>query len=126
LKFSQILKLDESTPKISNTYSNTTYTNENIKLKLHHLPFNDMQSYDIKNENKNITLIDETNIYSPLYIKNIIKETYKLNNLQAISFGNFIASTNKSIITIFRKNCRYWSNTNNQIYFLKMGKQQFF
>jgi hypothetical protein len=43
-----------------------------------------MQSYDIENENKNITLIDETNIYSPLHIKNIIKETYKLNNLQAI------------------------------------------
>jgi hypothetical protein len=33
-----------------------------------------MQSYDIENENENITFIDETNIYSPLHIKNIIKE----------------------------------------------------
>ncbi len=113
MKFPQILNLDESTPKISHTYSNTTCTNENIKLKLHHLPFNDMQSYDIQNENKNITLIDETNFYSPLHIKNIIKESYKLNNLEAISFENFIASTKISIITIFRMNCRYWSNTNN-------------
>ncbi len=57
MKFPQILNLDESIPKISHTYSNTTYTNENIKPKLHHLPFNDMQSYDIENENKNITLL---------------------------------------------------------------------
>jgi len=41
----------------------------------------------------NITLIDETNIYSPLHIKTIIKERYKLNDLQAISFENFIANT---------------------------------
>jgi hypothetical protein len=51
------------------------------KLKLCHLPFNDMQSCDIENKNYNITFIDETNIYSPLHIKNIIKEKYKLNNL---------------------------------------------
>jgi hypothetical protein len=36
------------------------------------------------------TFIDETNIYSPLHIKNIIKEKYKLNNLKAISFETFI------------------------------------
>jgi hypothetical protein len=35
-------------------------------------------------ENENITFIDETNIYSPLHIKTIIKEKYKLNDLQAI------------------------------------------
>jgi hypothetical protein len=52
-----------------------------------------MQSYDVENENENITFIDETNIYSPLHIKTIIKEKYKLNNLQAISFENFIANT---------------------------------
>ncbi len=48
--------------------------NWNTKPELCHLPFNDMQSYDIENENENITFIDETNIYSPLHIKNIIKE----------------------------------------------------
>jgi hypothetical protein len=52
-----------------------------------------MQSYDIENENENITFIDERNIYSPLHIKNIIKEKYKLNNLQAVLFENFIANT---------------------------------
>ncbi len=46
-----------------------------------------------ENENGNITFIDETNIYSPLQIKTIIKEKYKLNDLQAISFENFIANT---------------------------------
>ncbi len=45
-----------------------TYTNENRQCELCHLPFNDMQSYDIENENKNVTFIDETNIYSPLQI----------------------------------------------------------
>ncbi len=57
---------DESTPKISHPYSKTTYAIENTKLDLYHLSFNDMQSYDIENENKNITFIDETNIYPPL------------------------------------------------------------
>jgi hypothetical protein len=51
------------------------------KLELHHLPFNDMQSYDIQKKNYNIIIINETNIYSPLHIKNVIKEKYKLNNL---------------------------------------------
>ncbi len=51
-----------------------------------------MPSCDIENKNKNITFIDETNIYSPLHIKNIKKEKYKLNNLQAISFENSIAN----------------------------------
>jgi len=52
-----------------------------------------MQSCDIEIENKNVTFTDETNIYSPLGIKNIINEKYKLNDLQAVSFENFIAST---------------------------------
>jgi len=36
---------------------------------------------------KTVAFIDETNMYSPLHIKNIIKEKYKLNNLKAISFA---------------------------------------
>jgi hypothetical protein len=51
-----------------------------------------MPSCDIENDNKNITFIDETNSYSLLHIKNIKKEKYKLNNLQAISFENSIAN----------------------------------
>jgi hypothetical protein len=47
------------------------------------------------NENENITSIDETNIYSPLRIKTVTKEKYKLNNLQTISFENFIPNTKK-------------------------------
>jgi len=89
LKLPHISNLDESTSEISHPHSNTTYTIENIKPNLCHLPFNDMQSYDIEN----ITFIDETNIYSPLHIKTIIKEKYKLNDLQGISFENFIANT---------------------------------
>jgi len=54
--------------------------------------------------NKNITFIDEINIYSPLHIKNIIKKKYKLNYLQAISFEIFIANTKKKITKIFRRN----------------------
>ncbi len=61
LKLPQISDLDDSTLEISHPYSNTTYTIENTKPKLHHLPFNDMQSYDIENENENITFIYETN-----------------------------------------------------------------
>jgi hypothetical protein len=95
LKLPQISDLDELIPEISHPYSNITYTIDNTNPKLCHLPFNDMQSYDIENENENITFIDETNIYSPLHIKTIIKEKYKLNNLQAISFENFIAKYNK-------------------------------
>jgi hypothetical protein len=48
LKLPQILNLDESIPKISDPYSNIMYTNENTKLELRHLPFNDMQSCDIE------------------------------------------------------------------------------
>jgi hypothetical protein len=92
LKLPRISNLDESTTKISHPYSNTTYTIGNTKLEICHLPFNDMQSYDIENENENITFIDETNIYSPLHIKTIIKKKHKLNNLQAISYENFIAN----------------------------------
>jgi hypothetical protein len=33
-----------------------------------------MPSCDIENENKNITFIDETNVYSPLHIKTFIKK----------------------------------------------------
>ncbi len=39
---------------------------------------------ECENENENITFIKETNIYSPIHIKTIIKEKYKLNDLQAI------------------------------------------
>jgi hypothetical protein len=74
LKLPQIFDLNESIPKISHPYSNIIYTNENTKLELHHLPFNDIQSCDIEIENKNVTFTDETNIYSPLNIKNIIKK----------------------------------------------------
>jgi len=101
LKLPQISDLDESTPEISHPYSNTTYTIENTKPKLLQLPFNDMQSYDIENEN--ITFIDETNIYSPLHIKTIVKEKYKLNDLQAISFENFIANTTNNKLLQFAR-----------------------
>ncbi len=74
LKLPQISDLDKSIQKISHPYSNKTYTNENTKLELCHLPFNDIQSCDIEIKNKNVTFIDETNIYSPLGIKNIIKK----------------------------------------------------
>ncbi len=103
LKLPQISDLDESTPEISHPYSNTTYTIENTKPKLLQLPFNDMQSYDIENENENIIFIDETNIYSPLRIKTIIKEKYKLNDLQAISFENFIANTTNNQLLQFAR-----------------------
>ncbi len=46
--------------------------NPNSQTKLHHLPFNDMQSYDIENDTKNITFIDEIIFYPPLSIKNTI------------------------------------------------------
>jgi hypothetical protein len=52
-----------------------------------------MQSYDLENENENITFTNETNIYSPLHIKIIAKEKYKLNKLQTISFEIFIPNT---------------------------------
>jgi len=74
LKLPRTSNLDESTSEISHSYSNITYTIDNTKPELHHLPFNDMQSYDIENENENTKFIDETNIYSPLHIKTIIKE----------------------------------------------------
>jgi hypothetical protein len=45
---------------------------------------------------KTFTFIDETNIYAPLHITHIIKEKYKLNNLQAISFQNFIRNETKN------------------------------
>jgi hypothetical protein len=60
-----------------------------------------MQSYDIENENENIPFIDETHIYSPLHIKTIIKEKYKLNDLQAISFENFIANTTNNQLLLY-------------------------
>jgi hypothetical protein len=72
LKLPQISNLDESIQKISHPYSNITCTNENTKLELHYLPFNDMQSCDIEIKNKNVNFINKTNIYSPLGIKNII------------------------------------------------------
>jgi len=42
LKLPQISDLYESTLEISHTYSNMTYTNDNTKLELCHLLFNDM------------------------------------------------------------------------------------
>jgi hypothetical protein len=56
LKLPQILDLDESIPKISHPYSNIIYTNENTKVELHHLPFNDMQSCDIEIKKKKCNL----------------------------------------------------------------------
>jgi hypothetical protein len=75
LKFPQISNLDESIPKNSHPYSNQIYTNETTKPELRYLPFNDMQSCDIEIKNKNITFINETNIYSPLGIKKSLKKT---------------------------------------------------
>jgi len=63
---------------------------------------------DIENEIENITFIDETNIYSPLHIKTIIKEKYKLNDLQAIWFENFNAN-NQSYTRFF-----FWKWENNK------------
>jgi hypothetical protein len=62
-----------------------------------------MQIYDIENQDENITFIDETNIYSPLHIKTIVKEKYKLNDLQAISFENFIANTTNNKLLQFAR-----------------------
>jgi hypothetical protein len=39
------------------------------------------------------TFIDNINVYSPLSIKNIIEEKYKLKNLQVTLFKNFNEST---------------------------------
>jgi hypothetical protein len=104
LKLPHISDYDELTQEISHPYLNTTYTIDNTKPELRHLPFNDMQSYDIENENENITFIDETHIYSPLHIKTIIKEKYKLNDLQAISFEIFIANTtNNQLLQYVRR-----------------------
>ncbi len=91
MKLSQISNLDESTPKISNPYSNMTYTMKihNVRYAIYHL----MTCNHMILKKKNVAFIDETNIYSPLHIKNIIKEKYKLNNLKAISFAIFIANT---------------------------------
>jgi hypothetical protein len=97
------------------------------KDKFAHLPFNCMQSYDIEKKNKNIKFIDEINMYSPLHIKIIIEEKYKLNYLQAISFENFIANTKKIQLL------QYVGGTSRTIkhiikaiqdYFLKTEKQQ--
>jgi len=86
-----------------------------------------MQSYDIEKKNKNIKFIDEINMYSPLHIKIIIEEKYKLNYLQAISFENFIANTKKIQLL------QYVEGTSRTIkhiikaiqdYFLKTEKQQ--
>ncbi len=87
-----------------------------------------MQSYDIENENENenITIIDETNIYWPLHIKPIIKEKYKLNDLQPISFENLIANTTNNELLQYVGGV---ASINKiiiiriiQDYFLKMGK----
>ncbi len=54
-----------------------------------------MQWHDIENENKNVTFVDETNIY--LHEKHHYKN-YKSNNLQAILFVNLIANTKKNLL----------------------------
>jgi hypothetical protein len=84
LKLSQISNLDESTPKISNPYSNMTYIVKihNVSYAIYHLI---TCNHMILKKKNNVAFIDETNIYSPLHIKNIIKEKYKLNNFKAIS-----------------------------------------
>jgi hypothetical protein len=86
-----------------------------------------MQSCDIENENESITFIDETNIYSPLHIKTITKEKYKLNNLPAISFEIFIPNTTNNqslqyvgVIGIGKTKII----RSIQDYFMKTGKQQ--
>ncbi len=93
------------------------------KDKFAHLPCNDMQSYDIENENKNITFIDEINMYSPLHNKIIIKEKYKLNYWQAISFEIFIAN---KIRIIYVGGTSRTSKTKiiKAIHFLKIKKEQ--
>jgi hypothetical protein len=126
LKLPQISKNDESTLEISHPYSNTTYTIENKKPKLLQVPVNDMQSYDIENENENMTFIDETNVYSSLHIKTIRKEKYKLNDLQAISFENFIANTTNNQLLQYARGAVGIGKTQIikaiQDFFLKMGK----
>ncbi len=67
LKLPQILYVYESILEISHTYSNTTYINDNTKLESCHSPFNDMQSYDIENENENVTFFDEQYLFTVTY-----------------------------------------------------------
>ncbi len=71
MKFPLISNLDTTMLIFSHPYSNTTYANvnKNSQLELHHLPFNNMQSYDIENNMKHISLVDNLNIYPPLVIK---------------------------------------------------------
>jgi hypothetical protein len=52
-----------------------------------------MHLYNIEIDYKNTTFIDNIKFYSPLFTKNIISKKYKLNDLQRISFENFIEST---------------------------------
>jgi hypothetical protein len=72
-----------------------------------------------------MTFIDETNIYSPLQFKTIVKEKYKLNNLQAISFENFIANTTNNPLLQYVKGVACTKIIRAiQYYVLKMRKQQ--
>jgi hypothetical protein len=63
--------LDTTMLILSHPYSNTNHANvnKNSQPEIHHLPFNNMQSYDIENNTKHISLVDELNIYPPLIIK---------------------------------------------------------
>jgi hypothetical protein len=62
--------LDTTMLMLSHPYSNMIYANvnKNSQLELHHLPFNNMRSYDIENNMKHMSLVDELNIYPPLVI----------------------------------------------------------
>lgn len=64
--------LDTTMLILSHPYSNTTHANvnKNSQLELHHLSFNNMQSYDVEKNMKHVSLVDELNIYPPLIIKN--------------------------------------------------------
>jgi len=43
--------------------------NQNWHSRLHNLPFNDMESYDIEKIMENTSFIDETNVHPTLSIK---------------------------------------------------------
>ncbi len=80
----------------------------------------------LKTKNKNVTFINETYIYSLLHIKNIIREKNKINDLQVISFENFIASTrNNQLLQYVGGDAsigKIHIIKTIQDYFLKMGK----
>jgi hypothetical protein len=64
----------DTTQKLLHPYSKTTHANinQNSQPELHHLPFNDVHLYNIENDIKNTTIINNIKFYSPLFIKNTI------------------------------------------------------